>query len=254
MADLQIFQFPCLENNYGILIHDPDSGSTACVDTPEAAAIESALAEKGWTLSHIFNTHHHWDHTGGNLELKEKTGCIIVGPANSEIPGIDIEVGDGSVLEFGEKAAKILATPGHTLDHIVYWFEDQGIAFVGDTLFALGCGRVFEGTMEQMWQSLQKVRALPSATIIYCAHEYTSDNADFALSVDPDNEALKARVEVIKGLRAEDKPTVPTILATELKTNPFLRADQADLQATIGMAGADAGDVFAEVRKRKDNF
>ena len=259
MADLQIHQFPCLNDNYGILIHDPDSGATASIDTPDAAAIEGALAEKGWNLTHILNTHHHWDHTGGNLELKEKTGCIVVGPAKnkaagSEIPGIDLEVSEGSVYEFGTKTAKIIETPGHTLDHIIYWFESEGTAFVGDTLFALGCGRVFEGTMPQMWESLLKVRALPSATIIYCAHEYTLGNANFALSVEPDNEALKARVETIKALRAEDKPTVPTILAAELETNPFLRADHADLQAAIGMSGAGAADVFAEVRKRKDNF
>ena len=254
MADLQIHQFPCLSDNYGILVHDPDSGSTASIDTPEASKIEQALQETGWNLTHILNTHHHPDHTGGNLLLKEKTGCTVVGPKGSNIPGIDIEVSEGSLISFGDLTAKVIETPGHTIDHITYWFESMGMAFVGDTLFALGCGRVFEGTMAQMWQSLLKVRALPPATIIYCAHEYTLANAKFALSVDPDNESLQARFEVIKGLRAENKATVPTILATEIETNPFLRADKADLQTAIGMSGKDAVDVFAEVRRRKDRF
>jgi len=254
MADLQIHQFPCLSDNYGILVHDPETGDTASIDTPEADKVEAALEETGWRLTHILNTHHHPDHTGGNLALKEKTGCRIVGPGGGKVPGIDAEVREGSSVPFGNVIAKVLETPGHTLDHIIYWFESEGIAFVGDTLFALGCGRVFEGTAPQMWQSLLKVRALPPATVIYCAHEYTLANAEFALSVDPDNERLKARVAVIKNLRADNKPTVPTTLATELETNPFLRADDPAFQAAMGMAGADPADVFAEVRHRKDVF
>ncbi len=254
MADLQVHQFPCLSDNYGLLIHDPATGDTASIDSPDADTISAALAEKGWTLTHILNTHHHGDHTGGNLALKEASGCRIIGPRGGAIPGIDSEVGEGDSVTFGSFTAKIIETPGHTLDHIIYWFEAEQTAFVGDTIFALGCGRVFEGTFDQMWASLAKVRALPPETIIYCAHEYTLANAKFALTVDPDNDALKARAKKITALREAGKPTVPTTLAVELETNPFLRPDDPDLQKAVGLVGAAPAEVFAEVRRRKDSF
>ncbi len=254
MAEFIVHQFPCLSDNYGLLVHDPATGDTASIDTPEAGPIMAALAEKGWTLTHILNTHHHGDHTGGNMALKEATGCKIIGPHGGGIPGIDQAVAEGDIVNFGSFTAKIIETPGHTLDHIIFWFEDQNTAFVGDTLFALGCGRVFEGTFDQMWASLAKVKALPPETVIYCAHEYTTANANFALSVDPDNQALKARTKKIAALRDAGKPTVPTILAVELETNPFLRPDDPGLQQAVGLAGAPISEVFAEVRRRKDNF
>jgi len=256
MAPLQIHQFPCLSDNYGVLVHDPDADLTASIDTPEAAAVERALAATGWRLTHVLNTHHHHDHTGGNLELKERTGCTIVGPRGeaARVPGLDVAVGEGDSYRFGTREARIIETPGHTLGHIAYHFAGDKVAFVGDTLFALGCGRVFEGTPAQMWASLSKLMALPADTTIYCGHEYTQANARFAVTVDPANEALARRVAEIADLRARGEPTVPTTLAAELATNPFLRADDPDIRAHLGMANADPADVFAEIRRRKDNF
>ena len=256
MAKLEIHQFPCLSDNYGVLIHDPESNVTATIDTPESGPIESALRDKGWTLTHILNTHHHGDHTGGNTELKAKTGCQIVGPKPeaAKIPGLDISVGQGDTYDFGGHIATIIETPGHTLGHIAFHFADDGVAFVGDTLFALGCGRVFEGTMAQMWSALQRLMELPRDTVIYCGHEYTTANAAFAVTIDPDNQELMERVEEIAALRSEGRPTVPTTLDLELRTNPFLRPTDPAVQAHLGMAGADPGDVFAEIRRRKDNF
>ena len=194
-TELEVHMFPCLEDNYGYLVHDPDSGFTACVDTPEVEPILRALKDKGWQLTHILNTHHHFDHAGGNLELKEKTDCVIVGARKDahRLPGIDIQMGDGDIYLFGEHEMTILETPGHTSGHVIYYFAGSGIAFVGDTLFALGCGRLFEGTPEDMWASLQKLQALPDTTLVYCAHEYTRANARFALTVDPDNGDLRTR-------------------------------------------------------------
>ena len=256
MPVLQIHQFPCLSDNYGYLVHDPENQLTATIDTPEVSAIEEALAEKGWNLTHILNTHHHFDHAGGNVELKEKTGCQIIGPRAeaARIPGIETPVGDGDTVTFGGVTAKVFDVPGHTSGHIAYWFESEGVAFVGDTLFALGCGRLFEGTAAQMWDSLQKLMAMPDDTTIYCAHEYTQANAAFALSVEPGNEALVARSADIDRLRAAGTPTVPTTLKLEKDTNPFLRPMSQNLQETIGMVGGDLVDVFAETRRRKDNF
>ncbi len=256
MAQLQIHQFPCLSDNYGYLIHDPEQKVTATIDTPEVAAIDAALAEKGWSLTHILNTHHHFDHAGGNLELKDKTGCQIIGPRaeSQRIPGIDVQVGDGDQVMFGQFSAKVFDVPGHTSGHIAFWFESENVAFVGDTLFALGCGRLFEGTAEQMWTSLQKLMAMPDDTTVYCAHEYTQANAKFALSVEPGNEALVARSAEIDRLRAAGTPTVPTTMKLEKDTNPFLRPMSANLQETVGMVGKDLVDVFAETRRRKDNF
>lgn len=256
MTPLQIRQFACLSDNYGVLVHDPDNDVTASIDAPEAAAVATALAETGWRLTHVLNTHHHHDHTGGNLELKEQTGCTIVGPSGEagKIPGLETAVGDGQSYRFGSRDVQVIATPGHTLGHIAYHFAGDGLAFVGDTLFALGCGRVFEGTPAQMWDSLGRLMALPAETIIYCGHEYTQSNARFAVTVDPTNRVLERRAAEIGDLRARGEPTVPTTLAVELATNPFLRADDPAIRAHLGMADAAPAEVFAEIRRRKDSF
>lgn len=254
---LQVHMFGCLQDNYCYLVHDTASGLTGVVDTPEVAPIMQALDETGWRLNYILNTHHHWDHAGGNLEIKERTGCQVVGPRADarRIPGIDIEVGEGDVFELGSSRAAIYDTPGHTSGHIVYHFADAGIAFVGDTLFSLGCGRLFEGTAAQMWASLSKLRdRLPDETLIYCAHEYTQGNARFALTVEPDNPALQARAQQIDELRSRGEPTVPSTMGNEKAANPFLRPDSPALQATLGLTGRDVVDVFAETRRRKDRF
>lgn len=253
---LQIHQFPCLGDNYGFLAHDTKTGATAVIDTPEVAAIMAALDETGWTLSHILNTHHHYDHAGGNVEIKQKTGCTIIGPRGEAdaIPGIDSALGDGDQISIGSQTAEIIDVPGHTKGHIAYWFKEAGVAFVGDTLFTLGCGRIFEGTPEQMWSSLEKLMALPDDTLVYCAHEYTQSNAAFALTVEPQNAALIDRSREIDRLRANGKPTVPTTIGLEKKTNPFLRPQSKDLQETLGLLGASPIEVFAETRRRKDNF
>ena len=256
MSKLEIHQFEALSDNYGYLVHDPKSGATAAIDTPEVAAIEAALAEKGWKLTHIFNTHHHADHAGGNAELKQKYGCVIVGPRGEKdlIPGIDRAVGQDDIVELGFAKARVIDVPGHTRGHIAYYFGDDDVVFVGDTLFALGCGRLFEGTPAQMWTSLNKLMALPDNTTVYCAHEYTQSNARFALSVEPHNQALIARSKDIDEKRARGAWTVPTTIGLEKATNPFLRAASNDLRSTIGLVAAADVDVFAETRARKDKF
>ena len=256
MNDLEIAQFPCLSDNYGFLLHDPVAGLTASIDTPDANAIVAELERRNWRLTHILNTHHHADHAGGNLYLKDKTGCQIIGPRAdaARIPGIDLGVGDGDSVAFGRWQIEVFETPGHTTGHIVYFVPEAKAAFVGDTLFALGCGRLFEGSPDQMWNSLQKILRWPDDTKIYCAHEYTLANAEFALTVEPDNMALVARAREIAALRRDGRPTVPTTLELERKTNPFLRPSSPNLQRTIGLAGADEVSVFARTRELKDRF
>ncbi|MGI9329490.1 MAG: hydroxyacylglutathione hydrolase [Gammaproteobacteria bacterium] len=254
---LQVHMFKALQDNYCYLIHDQASGLTAVIDTPDVPAIEQALADTGWQLDYILNTHHHWDHAGGNLELKEKTGCHIVGARAdaARIPGIDTQVGEGDEFQLGKSSARVFDTPGHTSGHIIYHFADDEVAFVGDTLFSLGCGRVVEGTHEQMWATLKKLRdALPDPTQLYCAHEYTQNNARFALTVEPDNPALQARAAEVDRLRSLGQATVPSTMAQEKAANPFLRPDSPGLMNTLGLAGADPVAVFAETRQRKDKF
>ena len=253
---LEIHQIPVLSDNYVYLAHDVVTGKTAVVDPATHEDVFEALVEKGWTLTHILNTHHHADHTGGNMAIKARTGCTIVGPRadRDRIPGIDVEVGDGESYALGESVAKVFDVPGHTRGHIAYWFGDSDALFCGDTMFALGCGRLFEGTPQQMWTSLSKLRALPPSTKVYCAHEYTKSNAAFAVTVEPDNGALVARKSLIDDMRARGERTVPSTLAEEIATNPFLRPDSPDLQRTLGMVGAPLVEVFAETRRRKDNF
>lgn len=253
---IEVHQFPCLSDNYGFLVHDVATGATATIDTPDVDAINAALAERGWTLTHILNTHHHFDHAGGNEALKAKWRCTVVGcGADAErLPGIDVRVAEGDEVELGASRARVIETDGHTVGHIVYHFADDGAAFVGDTLFALGCGRLFEGTPAQMWASLSKLMALPDETLVYCAHEYTQANAAFALSVDGGNPALVERSREIDRLRAEGRYTVPTTIGLERATNPFVRPSDAGLRASLALADASDVDVFAETRRRKDNF
>jgi hydroxyacylglutathione hydrolase len=253
---IDIRQIPCLSDNYGYLVHDRATGAVAAIDTPDPEAINAALAREGWRLTHILNTHWHSDHAGGNLALKARWGCRIVGPRGeaAKIPGLDEAVGEGDAVLLGASRAVVRDTPGHTLGHILYHFADDGAAFVGDTIFALGCGRLFEGTPDEMWASLQKIAAMPAGTMLYCAHEYTQSNARFAVTVDPDNAALARRYEEINARRARGEPTVPMSVAEELATNPFLRAENLGVQSAVGMLDASAVDVFAEVRRRKDAF
>lgn len=256
MSELAIRMFPCLADNYGYLLHDAESGATAAVDTPDADEILAELDTAGWRLTHIFNTHHHSDHAGGNLALKRATGCTIVGPRAdaARIPGLDVAVGEGDIVALGEHRATVYDTPGHTRGHIVYHFAAARAAFVGDTLFALGCGRLFEGTPGQMWSSLQKILRWPDDTRLYCAHEYTASNARFALTVEPQNRALRERTAAVTALRAAGKPTVPSTLGDERATNPFLRPQSGDLRATIALPNAADVDVFAKTRALKDAF
>ena len=256
MSKIDVHQIPVLSDNYIYLARDVTSGACAVIDPAVPGPVLDAADELGWTITHILNTHHHGDHVGGNMAIKEATGCTIVGPKpdRERIPGIDVEVDDGDTYKLGEAEAKVFFVPGHTRGHIAYWFSDSDVLFCGDTLFALGCGRLFEGTPGQMWESLSKLRDLPGTTGIYCAHEYTQSNAAFALTVEPDNAALSARAAAIDEARAKNQPTVPSTLAEERATNPFLRADEASLAAAIGLPGADPVAVFAEVRKRKDSF
>lgn len=249
---LTVHQFPCLSDNYGFLIRDEASGMTACIDTPDTAAILRELESLGWDLDMILNTHWHPDHAGGNADIKAITGCTIVGPAEvTRIAPLDREVKDGDTVELGETAFRVIDSGGHTLGHIAYYDAADRIAFVGDTLFALGCGRLFEGTAEQMWGSLQRLAALPDDTTVYCAHEYTASNARFALSVD-DSPALKARAEQIFAAREKGEWTVPTTIGLEKATNPFLRAPL--LAERVGAAGEPDATAFGAVREAKDNF
>lgn len=251
---LQIHQFPCLEDNYGFLVHDPQSGETTTIDTPDAAAILREAEAKGWTLTQIWNTHWHPDHAGGNAALKEKTGCFITGPAEVSRIGHapDRVIAHGDIVKLGAVEAHVIDVGGHTLGHIAYHLPAQNTAFVGDSLFSLGCGRMFEGTGPQFWASLQRLAALPDETTLYCAHEYTASNARFALSVDPSNRTLQARAAEIAALRAAGKPTVPMKLAAEKAANPFLRAPI--LKELLKLDAANDADAFAELRRRKDAF
>lgn len=253
---LSFFQFAYNDDNYGVLAHDNESGETASIDAGDADAVLAALAETGWSLSHLWVTHHHWDHVDGLTAVKAKTGCKVIGPVavGKAIAGIDVHVQEGDRIVLGAHTVEVLQTPGHTLDMINYYLPGAGVVFTGDTLFAMGCGRLFEGTPDQMWQSLLKLRALPETTTVYCAHEYTLANAAFALSIDPENQALKKRAEKVKAQRALGEPTVPTDMTSELATNPFLRADDGAVRANLGMQSATDAEVFAEIRKRKDNF
>jgi len=253
---LTIEQFLCRADNYGVLIHDTDAGVTASIDAPEEKPIRDKLAENGWKLDRIFTTHHHTDHVAANLALKAAYGCTIVGPAieADKIPGIDETVSGGDTRTFGAFAIEVIATPGHTLGHVCYWLPSAGVVFVADTMFSMGCGRLFEGTAKAMWASLHKLAALPDDTRVYCGHEYTATNARFALTIEPDNPDLVARAEEVARLTAAGKPTLPTTIAQEKATNPFLRADEPAIRARLAMADQPVVEVFAEIRRRRDTF
>jgi hydroxyacylglutathione hydrolase len=248
--------FLCLKDNYGVLVHDPATGATAAIDAPEADAVNAALAAQGWRLTDILVTHHHGDHTAGIPELKERHGCRVTGPAHEKNPiaGVDATVRDGDIVRVGSLEAQVIETPGHTAGHIAYWFPKEKTAFVGDTLFSIGCGRLFEGSAETMWGSLLKLRALPEDTRVYCGHEYTQSNIRFALTIEPNNDALKRRAAEVNRLRAAGRPTVPSILGEEKQANPFLRADVPEVAAAVGLAGQAAAQVFGELRERKNRF
>jgi hydroxyacylglutathione hydrolase len=253
---MQIALVPLLTDNYGYLLHDPASGATAIVDPSEAAPVLAAAEARGWRLSHVLNTHHHADHSGGNLGLKQATGAAVVGPApdRARIPGIDIALDEGERFRLGEAEAEILFIPGHTKGHIAFHFRGDHALFCGDTLFSLGCGRMFEGTAPMMWASLEKLRRLPADTRVFCGHEYTAANARFAVSIDPDNQALRRRESEIAALRGQNKPTIPSTMGEERAANPFLRADDPALAAAVGLPDASPAEVFGEIRRRKDNF
>lgn len=254
MPALKIVQLPCLSDNYCVLLHAPDTGETAAIDAPAADTIKAALSRNNWRLTHILTTHHHNDHTGANLALKDFYGCQVWGPESEadRIPGIDIGVTEQSALTFAGHRIQVIETPGHTLGHIAYYLPDDKLAFTGDTLFALGCGRMFEGVPETMWRSLAKLAALPGDTTIYCGHEYTIANGRFALSIEPENEALKSRMIDIEHLRAAGQPTLPTTITAELATNPFLRTTSPAIRARLGMEHAAEWQVFAQLRALKN--
>jgi hydroxyacylglutathione hydrolase len=254
---LDIIRIPALNDNYIYLLHEPLAGKTAVVDPAQAAPVLDCLHQQGWQLDYIFNTHHHADHVDGNLALKQLTGCKIIAAAadRQRIPGVDMAVAEGDGVQLGNESLRIIATPGHTLGHIVFYCAESGALFCGDTLFSLGCGRLFEGSAEQMWQSLQKLTALPADTRIYCAHEYTQANGRFALTLEADNPALRQRIAEVEQLRQLQKSTLPSTLAQELACNPFLRADSLAIRRTLAVADdVPAVAVFAEIRRLKDRF
>lgn len=253
---LDIRQIPVLSDNFIYLVREPTAGSVAVVDPAVAEPVLAEARRLGWTITHILNTHHHGDHVGGNLAIKAATGCIIVGPGPdaARIPGIDIQVADGDTYDLGAARARVFFVPGHTRGHIAYWFEGAHALFCGDTLFSIGCGRLFEGTPDQMWTSLKRLRDLPPETRVYCAHEYTQSNIRFAVTVEPDNAALRAREAEVARLRASGKPTVPSTIGMERAANPFMRADEPGIAAAVDLKGHDPVEVFAEVRRRKDSF
>jgi hydroxyacylglutathione hydrolase len=254
---MSVHQYLCLTDNYGALVHDPTTGSTACIDAPEAGPTLAALAERGWTLSDVLITHHHADHIQGVPELKARFPDLkIWGPAKdvARVPFLTHPVHEGDTARVGSLPAKVIETPGHTLGHIAYHFEEAEIVFCGDTIFSLGCGRAFETPYAVLWNSLMKLAALPGETQLYCGHEYTEANGRFAITIEPDNPRLKARIEEVARLRAARRPTLPTTVAAELAANPFLRAEEPAVQEAVGMQGADPAAVFAEIRARKDRF
>jgi hydroxyacylglutathione hydrolase len=253
---LQTHQFSYGSDNYGLLLHCRETGQTACVDAGDADVTRAALAETGWRLTHIFITHHHGDHTDGLANLKEVYNATVLGPKiDSAVSKLyDTHLSDGDHFEFAGRRIDVLGTPGHTLDMLNFYIADDQIVCTGDTLFVLGCGRIFEGNAPMMWAGLEKLMALPDDTIVYCSHEYTLANARFAVTIDPENVALAERQAAFEALRKNNLPTVPTRIDLEKATNPFLRASDPKIRAHLEMPDANDADVFAEIRRRKDNF
>jgi len=253
---LEIEVFPCLSDNYGYLAHDPETGATAAIDAPEDGPIRAALEKTGWKLTDILVTHHHADHTDGIAPLKADFDLTVTGPKGEadKIAGLDRTVGEGDTVRIGSAELQVIETPGHTLGHICFFAPEGTHLFSADALFSIGCGRMFEGTPGPMWEGLKKLRELPDSTTVYCGHEYTAANVKFALSIDGDNPALGARAEMVEELRGAGKPTIPFNLGEDKMANPFLRADDPGLMAGMGLPAADPADVFAAIRKGKDNF
>ena len=253
---LEIVTIPCLSDNYAFLVHDGDSGQTAVIDVPEAGPISEALRARGWTLSHVLLTHHHWDHVEGLEALLADHPAKVIGAAADahRLPPLDQQVQEGDTVTIGHVRGEVLEVSGHTIGHVAYYFPDSRAVFTADSLMALGCGRLFEGSPEQMFESLSKLAALPGDTRVYSGHEYTQSNAKFALSIEPGNSALTSRAQAVEDARAKGEPTIPSTLSDELATNPFLRSDSPEVQEAVGLSGADPVEVFAEVRRRKDRF
>nr|WP_319949382.1 hydroxyacylglutathione hydrolase [uncultured Shimia sp.] len=253
---LEIATIPCLSDNYAFLIHDKLSGDTAIIDVPDAAPVHDTLEKLGWTLTHVLLTHHHWDHVDGLAALLKQHPATVIGAKADahRLPALDIEVAEGDTLTFGDETATVIDVSGHTVGHIAFYFEKSGMVFTGDSLMALGCGRLFEGTPDMMFASLSKLAKLPETTLVCSGHEYTASNGRFAQTIDPDNAALTTRIKSVADARDLSRPTVPSLLSEELATNPFLRCGDPDLQKSVGMSGADPAAVFAEIRARKDNF
>lgn len=256
MADPQIITIPCLEDNYAFLLHDPDTGATACIDVPDADPIQAELSARGWTLSDILITHHHWDHIDGVAALVAATGAQVWGAAADahRLPPLDHGLAEGVPVQIGSLTGTTIDVSGHSLGHVAFHFPSAQAVFTADSLMALGCGRLFEGTPAQMHASLQKLAALPTDTVVYSGHEYTASNARFAVTIEPDNPDLISRVAAITAARAAGQPTVPSTLAEELATNPFLRASEPAIAAHLDMAGAAPVDVFTRIRAQKDRF
>lgn len=253
---LEIVQLLCGRDNYAVLLHDEATDATAVVDTPDGQVIADELKRRGWGLDLILTTHHHGDHTAGHQMLKKAYEAKIVAPKTelNKVPGADRGVGEGDVVHFANRSIAVFDTPGHTKGHVSFYIASEKLLFAGDTLFALGCGRLLEDTPQAMWTSLRKLRALPADTRVYCGHEYTESNARFALTIEPGNEALQKRVKTVMAVRQNGLPTIPSLLSDEIDTNPFLRADNAGIAAHLGMAGAGSDQVFTEIRARKDRF
>lgn len=253
---LEIVQIPLLKDNYSYLVHDTESGLTAVVDPAEPEPVLNALSKRGWTLTHLLNTHHHGDHVSGNHLLKRATHCRIYGPSHpgEPIPDLDVAIGEGDRIEWGRHAIEVLAVPGHTQGHVAFWLDETHILFCGDTLFAMGCGRLLGGTAEQLWMSLDRLRRLPDDSLIYCAHEYTEANGRFALTIEPGNSALQVRMQAVAATREQGLSTLPTRLDQERATNPFLRWESPEIRQTLGMEDASPLEVFTALRRRKDAF
>jgi hydroxyacylglutathione hydrolase len=253
---LEIVTVPCLSDNYAYLVHDPEAHATAVVDVPDEMPIEAELERRGWRLTDILITHHHADHIDGVEALRATTGAKVTGARADahRLPPLDAAVAEGDSFRIGTAEVQVIDVSGHTVGHVAFFVPSGNAVFTADSLMALGCGRLFEGTPAQMWESLCKLCDLPAGTLVYSGHEYTESNARFALTIEPANPALISRAERVRETRARGEPTVPVTLAEELATNPFLRARLPDVKAAIGLAGASDVDVFAEIRRRKDRF
>lgn len=253
---LELVTVPCLDDNYAFIIADPAKGAAAVVDVPEAGPINAAVKARGWTVTNVLLTHHHWDHIDGLPDLERATSARIIGAKADahRLPPLDIAVSDGETFKLGGEDVQVFDVSGHTVGHVAYYLPASRLLFSGDSLMALGCGRLFEGTPAQMWESLQKLRALPPETEVCSGHEYTSANGKFAATLEPDNPRLISRIDAVATAREKGEATVPSKLEEELATNPFLRSDVASFQEAVGMQGADPAEVFKEIRSRKDNF